>query len=183
MRSYPRNIATFLLLAVSCWQLPAQDLYPGDVNNNGIVNGADVLYWGIAFGETGPAREVEFQTNDFIPVPFTPWSLTFPNGLNYAYADCNGNGTVDNQDLVQTIRQNFLQVHGVIQDDPFDNLGIPGIDPMLSPIPDQPTAAGGQTVIIDFTLGSAETPVPDFYGLTFTIRYNPDLWEDGETEF
>jgi len=34
----------------------AQSVYPGDVNNNGVVNGSDLLLIGEAFGTTGPPR-------------------------------------------------------------------------------------------------------------------------------
>ena len=90
-------ILVSLLLAVS---LSAQQdsvrVWPGDANNNGAVNEVDVLYWGAAFGRTGPPRSPIDVL--FVGYPFNPWNITFWNGVDYAHADCNGDGEVNDLD-------------------------------------------------------------------------------------
>ena len=62
----------------------AQLVWPGDVNNNGIVNEVDLLTLGKAFGAAGPSRgetNLIWQGEEIIE----QWEGTFPNGLNYAF--------------------------------------------------------------------------------------------------
>ena len=74
--------------------LVGQEVWPGDINNNGTVNNVDLLYWGIAQGSAGLPRDEEgtdwgaYSIDDL-------WGQTFSNGLDYAYADCDGNGFVE----------------------------------------------------------------------------------------
>ena len=42
-----------IALSISLPQTTAQSVYPGDINHNGLVNGVDLLYWGVAFGQKG----------------------------------------------------------------------------------------------------------------------------------
>ncbi|MFM9949281.1 MAG: hypothetical protein ACKV1O_15180, partial [Saprospiraceae bacterium] len=89
------NIILITLALLACAQLAgAQTLHPGDADDNGEVNQYDLLYIGYAYGTVGPMR-LEDDT-EFSPqaIPLL-WTQTFPNGLNYAYADANGNGVVD----------------------------------------------------------------------------------------
>ena len=46
-----------LLVALILWSVSASgQVWPGDVNNNGVVNNVDLLYLGFAHGHVGPAR-------------------------------------------------------------------------------------------------------------------------------
>ena len=95
---------TILLLCLLCLQgVQSQNIiWPGDINNNGVVNEVDMLFWGIAYGQTGPSRMPMDST--FIGYPFDSlWAQSFPMGPNYAYADANGDGVVNNLDLQQSI--------------------------------------------------------------------------------
>jgi hypothetical protein len=45
------------ILVIILWTLPSasgQQVWPGDINNNGIVNNVDVLYWAVANDARGP---------------------------------------------------------------------------------------------------------------------------------
>ena len=81
-----------LFLLVATTSLSAQDVvWPGDVNNNGVVNEADLLFLGLGFGETGPARKTPSSVWDQQASPL-PWATSAVPGLNSFLADCNGNG-------------------------------------------------------------------------------------------
>lgn len=165
----------------------AQELWPGDVNNNGIVNGVDVLYIGLAFSATGPERSDE--NDDWNPVTIEQlWNLSFPDGINFAYADCNGDGVVDGDDI-SVIEENYGLTHGEQGEDGFAN-GLPGIDPPLSLTPSSEKAEPGNRVDIGLELGTTELPAHDFYGVAFQFSYDPALInneddddEDEEIEF
>jgi|GEM_PF-3060707 len=78
-------------------------IYPGDTNNDGIVNAEDILPIGIYFLMTG----VERQSASFAwsQQQVTSWPLYPAN-----YADCNGDGIVDEKDVV-AIGVNWGKTH------------------------------------------------------------------------
>ncbi len=83
--------------------LSARCIWPGDTDDNGIVNAVDALSIGIALGSSGPARadsgEWQGQANPNWP------------DENLAYADANGDGVVDSTDL-EIVFANYGQTHG-----------------------------------------------------------------------
>jgi Leucine-rich repeat (LRR) protein len=69
------------------------NVYPGDTDNNGIVDALDVLPIGVYFFENGPPRD----TTGFFwsPVSGEPWTI-----LPAAFSDANGDGVVDEIDII-----------------------------------------------------------------------------------
>ncbi len=150
----------------------SQELWPGDVNNNGIVNGVDVLYIGLAFNAIGPERSDDSE--DWAPVVIDQlWDQSFPDGINFAFADCNGDGVIDDNDI-SVVEDNFGLTHGELTDDGYAS-GLPGIDPPLTLTPSTDRAEPGNQVDLNLTLGTEEAPVHDFYGLTFQFSFTADL--------
>lgn len=165
-------ILVFSYLMVS-QSLVAQTVWPGDVNNNGIVNGVDVLYWGVAFGTSGPARANE--STDWQGVPLAPlWAQSFPNGINYAYADADGNGMVDEDDFDKAIEDNFGLTHSTLLPDGYANAA-PGAAPRLRLQPSATVVPFGSTVDIGLSLDDSATPVNNFYGITFSMSYTTGI--------
>ena len=159
-------------------QLNAQQLWPGDANNNGEVNAVDVLFVGLAYGETGPIRDnatINWLAEDIT----TFWSGTFFNGLNHVYADCDGNGLIDKDDIKNPIKDNYGLTHGVVTPDVFSN-GTGGVDVPLKLINISGTGSLAGSMDIDINLGEAGNQVNDFYGIAFSIKYDSDIIEDLE---
>ncbi len=169
-------ILTFLMTG-----LRAQ-VWPGDVNGNGEVNNVDMLYLGYAFGEIGPKR-LETGTDwteQFLPVA---WNKTFPDGVNYAHADCNGDGLIDVQDLLVIII-NFGFQNDNFEPDTFTP-GLESFDPELYLDPTStPTISGlGSTIDgISLQLGTIDIPVENFMGIAFTVTYNPVFVKEGSVK-
>lgn len=155
-----------------------QTIWPGDVNNNGIVNGVDLLYWGVAFGSSGPARAE--TSGEWLGVPTAePWAQNFVDGRNYAYADCDGSGIIDQDDFDDAIEDNFGQTHGDLLPDGYLN-GIPGNAPRLRLEPDAELVGFGATVNISLSLDDSEFPVGDFYGIALKFSYTTGLLADDD---
>jgi len=152
--------------------LLAQEIYPGDVNNNGIVNGIDLLYLGVAFGSTGPNRNNE-GTNWTPYMIDTFWPQSFENGLNFAYADCDGNGEIEDDDLDEAIKENYGLSHST-NSFPEYTTGSLGNIP-ISLVPTNNILEAGTTLDLNVVLGNADIPVQNFYGLAFRFSYNSDL--------
>jgi len=179
-RNYLQLFALFLALSYTQPSF-SQMLCPGDIINNGIVNGIDVLYAGVAFGESGPLRPAASE-NWQAQLLGELWAQNFPNGLNYAYADCDGDGIVGEDDISGTIENNFFLTHGTIAPDEYSN-GNSANAPIIKLLAQNVNVGVGSTVVFDLWLGEDATPAQDFYGIAISLKYNPDFTLGSEWDF
>ncbi|MCB0643780.1 MAG: T9SS type A sorting domain-containing protein [Phaeodactylibacter sp.] len=166
---------SFLFLTLLLQAPLSAQIWPGDINDNGIVNTVDILFLGHAFGYSGPARETYNQTIAWAENPAPqPWDLNFPGGLNFAFADCDGNGMIDMDDF-WAIHTNYGHTHGNLTADPASN-GQLGTAPPLFLIPLHSNLVEGAPAFFDVQLGTPDQEIEDFYGIAFSITYDPDVW-------
>lgn len=168
-----RNL--ILTTIIILWTIPnvlAQQVWPGDINNNGIVNNIDVLYWAVAKDATGEARVSPTTNWEGQDLPVTLWDQNFPEGLNYAYADCDGDGDVDDDDKT-VIESNFGEVHGTVVPDEYAT-GDPGSDPILQLTSGTAVVPPEGTLEVDLSLGIETDSITSFYGIAFTVVYDPE---------
>jgi|GEM_PF-2259476 len=71
------------------------NVWPGDTNNDGIVDQADMLPLGLSWGKTGFPRE-HADLVSWEAQPCRRW----PEDARYTYADAYGDGTVDEGDVL-----------------------------------------------------------------------------------
>jgi len=93
--------AAVILLLITQWGIvlyaQSQQIWPGDINDNGIVNGVDLLYHGVAEGNIGPERaETGSDWEGYLSAPL--WQNSFTDGINFSNADVNGRGKVEQGD-------------------------------------------------------------------------------------
>ncbi len=167
------------LISAICCLLPylssGQEVWPGDANNNGVVNGVDLLYWGQAFGSTGPAR-ASTSTDWAAQTLSILWAQSFPSGLNYAYADCNGDGIVDEDDYDLAIEENLGLERVPRLPDGYAN-ATPGNGPALRLETSATIVEPGAIFDVDLFLDTNDGPVNDFYGIALTLSYSTGLLE------
>jgi hypothetical protein len=72
---------------------PTRTVWPGDTNNDRVVNPADILPLGLYWGATGPIRPN--ASMQFIGQPCPTWAQPLAT-----YADANGDGKIDQVDVV-----------------------------------------------------------------------------------
>lgn len=161
--------------------LPSQVIWPGDINDNGVVNGKDMLRWGYALGATGPARLVTGSSWHAYPQP-DPWSRIFPDGLNFFYGDGNGDGKIDLSDLSQAVIGNFRNEHPPVGAD-FCPVGQEGVHPALTVMMNASLVQPGARLNVDIELGTAAIPVDQFFGIAFDINFNPAWVKPGSMVF
>ena len=168
-------VLTCLLTTAS---LTAQSVWPGDVNDNGTVSAIDLLYWGVAYGTEGPARAA--VNSDWAPQPLpAPWPQTFPNGLDYAYADCNGDGLINDDDFDDAIEGNFGETNPPIGDDGYVNGA--GAAPKLRLTPSAVLVQEGAMVDIALSIDTSMIAVLDsFYGVALQLSYTTGLLLDDD---
>lgn len=147
-------------------------VWPGDANNDNIANHFDLLNIGLAFGTQGPPRIS--NSADWSGMIATPWQQLFnTNTLNFAYADCNGNGIINTGD-VATIIENYGLTHGPVA--PYTPLpATPNNPRLIADMPSGPIAPGTQ-ISAPILLGTSTVPVESIYGIAFTIEFDPDVF-------
>jgi len=179
MKLASRRILLGIGLVFLLTSLCGQTIWPGDVNNNGIVNGVDLLYVGLAYGSTGPQRQNASTGWEEQPITAL-WAQSFPDGINYAYADADGDGEIDDDDL-DAIEENYLQTHGTPLPEDYRS-GLPGIDPPLGLQPAAAVVQPGDNTGVELSLGTAEQPVFDFYGMSLAFSFDAELADNDDDD-
>ena len=146
-------------------------VWPGDANNNNVADQYDILYLGVGFGSTG-AQRIN-QGDEWSGFEAPDWSSAFESGLNYKYADCDGNGEINADDLL-VLNQNYGESHGPIE--PIEPLPATDTDPSIY-LAFPANIPQGVPFEIPLIIGTASTPITDLYGTAFSIRVNPILLE------
>lgn len=172
------------LLSLFCYLIlgfnaQAQLMWPGDANNNGRVNVVDLLYVGRAYSQNGPERPN--ASTLWGAQAFIPWAQTFPGGLNFAYADGNGDGEINKQDIQDAIELNYGLTHGIPRPDAFLS-GQAGKAPRLFFTASNLVVEPGEELDIELNLGDEDFPLERFYGIAFHLSYNRDLVRDLDVE-
>lgn len=175
-----KKIPVFIFLWMICFCpiISAQgQVWPGDVDNNGIVDHIDLLYLNLALGEIGPPRPLPEQGDEWEEKEFEEeWVNSFPDGTNYVYADCNGDGFISLEDEFIIRELNFDLTHGVVTPP-----SIPEGNPITHPtlrlnlIGEEIIEGNSSALVVEF--GTAEVPVDNFYGIAFTIKYDPEIMQ------
>lgn len=84
-------------------------VYPGDFNNDGIVDYRDLIWFGYSFANFGSAR-IE-QGINWGEYPALDWNGRLPVGANLKHCDADGSGVIDLLDW-EAIDLNYLNTHG-----------------------------------------------------------------------
>ncbi|MBK8492320.1 MAG: T9SS type A sorting domain-containing protein [Saprospirales bacterium] len=150
---------------------PEGNVWPGDANADNIANNIDMLNLGMAYGATGPARSV-------VSINWQAWSAmnwteTFPNGVNFKHADCDGTGSIDAIDQ-EAIELNYSETHGTPLPVEYSE-GTEEDPPLYADLPEQGQVGAGDAFEIPIILGTHNLPIDDIYGIAFTMHFNPDL--------
>ncbi|MFK7980605.1 MAG: T9SS type A sorting domain-containing protein [Saprospiraceae bacterium] len=179
-----RPFLFFLLVFSTSLSLSAQDIiWPGDVNNNGQVTEVDLLFLGLGYGLEGQRRK---ETNsNWTEQAGNPWATSAVGGLDLAFADCNGDGTIDAND-VNAIKDNFGKMHTdgtSLRDEIL--LATVGIDPAFS-IPNDTNleiSPSTESITIPIHLGNDTLSIESLLGISFSIRVNGQVFEESATTF
>ena len=89
--------------------MPQPNIWAGDGNNDGIVNAEDLLYIGLGYGATGPAR-ADATTDWGAEYAFYWGEETQVSNIDFKFFDSNGDGTINEADAA-AITANFGQTH------------------------------------------------------------------------
>lgn len=161
------------LNVITCKTLPSYvPVWPGDTDNNSVVNNYDLLPIGLTFNESGMPRSA--TGNVWQADTASDWGTTIP-GIKYdkKHADSNGDGVVDYNDTL-AISLNFSQTHSFV---PFEGIERSGVE--LYFVMDSSDYNPGEQMNIQVWAGSSSFPFWWLYGLAFDINYDANLVQPG----
>lgn len=141
-------------------------VWPGDADNSGLTDMEDLLTIALAYDSVGTVRTDDEPLN-YIAHLSEPWSEELPSGINYKYADCNGDGIIDFSDTTALIL-NYNLSHDIF------SLREEGGSEYPLWLNTAGLALHEGYNEIPIMLGTADIPVDDIYGLEFRVSYtNP----------
>ena len=146
-------------------------VWPGDANNNKVVEITDVLNIGIAYNDSGAKRA--YPNNLWTGQYCDNWGKTFATGGDYKHADCNGDGVVDSLDMI-AVAANWGDFHLKTGS---ANIGSPSDPPFYLKF-SKSTYNTGDSVSADMVLGDSSKTLSNIYGFAFAYNYNPAFVQD-----
>ncbi len=144
------------------------NVWPGDANSDGIADNLDVLELGLHYTQTGAPRAS--ASNNWQSYFSNNWAGTITNGKNLNHSDCNGDGTINNDDTL-AIYNNYGLTHA------FKPTQATVINPQLSIVPDQAAVVKGSWGTASIYLGDANASVSNINGVAFTLDFDNALIE------
>jgi len=142
-----------------------QDLvWPGDLNDSGEVTTTDVLYWGLAVGDSSVLVR-SGATTDWVGQSALSWNTSTLN-TNKKHQDADGNGKIDSLDL-QVVIDNFGLTH-------YEAFSFETNSPLSFEFDliDFVTANDQTTSTYDIYVVSESGITPNLHGVAFTVDYN-----------
>ncbi|MBK7966149.1 MAG: T9SS type A sorting domain-containing protein [Bacteroidetes bacterium] len=143
------------------------NVWPGDANDDLIVNHHDFLFVGLGNTSTGAPRD---SISNYYAANYTVnWSSNFPNAVNFNNADCNGDSTINADDTLAIV-QNYGISH-------------PAVAPINAPLPlallgtkltlDLPgLLSPGVAYTVPIVIGDSVLNNLEMHGLAFSLLYD-----------
>lgn len=143
-------------------------VWPGDANSDGIADNLDILELGLHYTSTGGTRIVTSNLWQAFDAP--NWVGTITSGKNLHHSDCNGDGTINQNDTL-AVFINYSLTH------PFKQTNLVIVNPQISIVPDQASVYNGQWGTASIFLGDASNPINSINGVAYTLTYDNSLIE------
>jgi hypothetical protein len=151
-------------------------VWPGDIDNNGIVENIDMLQLGLDYGKTGLKRGIRgILWKNYLS---SNWSTVQLSGLNDRYADCNGDGSIDFADTLAITMANFGNIHHRPM---ISSGGAPGKPPLYF-VTSSKTYQAGDWINVEVWTGTSSLPLSKLYGLAYTFNFDPNLVATGTSQ-
>lgn len=139
-------------------------VWPGDTNNDGVVDVGDLLPIGLAMGQTGTPRLSGDDTR-WAPQFSSDWTQADLNGTNLKYIDADGDQVISARDTA-VVMANMGLGHGLrpqVQNFSTFQLSLRG-----------PTVAEpGDMIVLDLIAGNSAVIVEDVFGIRWPFVYDP----------
>lgn len=144
-------------------------VYPGDISNDALVDGNDLLLLGLNYNVSGTLRDS--VSIEWLPQTSFDWGANMSGAaLDLKFADCNGDGITLDSDT-NAISQNYGLTHtfktGITPDFPkaTQTVSLLFPDTVMVNTPTQ----------IEVVLGDAANPFTDLHGINFDFNLNTNV--------
>ena len=147
-------------------------VWPGDTNGDWKANQFDLLNIGLGYGKMGPPREefpIEGNPTAWAPNTSTDWDDWTPNSVNYKHLDCDGDGTIGDDDvqaIIDNYRPDFSLVTPSTPDAP------PVFLQFTNPVVEWDNTSNED---IEFQaqvfVGTSENPITNLHGIALDISH------------
>ncbi len=154
---------TYQLYVNTC---PSDTVWPGDANDDLVVNPYDVLSIGLAYGETGASRTA--ATTNWVGQYCADWTNYFLSGINHKHADCNGDGIVDTTDLDAVTINNGLTHLKFEEPNHINDRSLPDLTVQFI----EDTVAAGNLLHGTISLTDGGNNLADIYGVAVELTFN-----------
>ena len=150
-------------------------IWPGDTDDNDQVSNFDLLPIGLGYGANGPIRAE--ATTVWNPEEADDWGISLANGTDYKNLDCNGDGIIDEKDLL-IVGANYGSTNVELGDIVTAPLG----EDLYLQAPGGPFMEGEQ-IPVEIFLGDEMTSIEELYGIVFSIQYDASLMSISNLDF
>lgn len=146
-------------------------VWPGDTDDNTVVDNMDVLPIALAFGDIGLPRPN--ATTNWQGQSAPDWNTALPGLPDHKHLDADGDGQITNND-VNVVAANYGQNY--LRSNNFTSLT--GNIPFYA---DSVSANEGANVSVPIRLGKLTELADSVYAIAFTVEYSPILVQAGST--
>ncbi|MFN6038774.1 MAG: hypothetical protein ACK452_09940, partial [Bacteroidota bacterium] len=147
-------------------------IWPGDANDDLIVDNLDALEIGLGNGISGNARtNTGINWNGYASYP---WGSTTNGISDDKHIDCDGNGIIDLADT-NAIVLNYGLSRPASRFGKTNEIKTSGGNPILKIDIVQDTITAGGIGNIKLTLGDSIYPTINFYGIAFTLNFDTSI--------
>jgi len=153
-------------------------VWPGDANDDLIVNNYDLISIGLYYGDSGYARD----TTSYLwgPNPAKDWDSLQTDGYNRKFVDCNGDGVINSDDTL-AITLNYGDIHQY-HSPRRSSEERSGAAP-LHFINDSSSYHPGSKVDVAVWLGNSTIRATGIYGLGYDIAIDTSIFQHGTLAF
>jgi hypothetical protein len=153
------------------------NVWPGDANNDLQCDLYDILPLGLGFNATGPIRPG--ASIAWTAQSCADWTQQFFTGTNYKFADCNGDGVINNNDTTAIVL-NYGQIHPVRMANPGNHQSTVGNMYLVS---STDTVGPTDHMTVEVRMGDVANPARRIYGIAFKLLFNPMILDPSSSVF
>ncbi len=148
-------------------------VWPGDANKDGKADSYDMMHIGFGFGATGPVRDGDPE--EWYGQVGSDWNLETPDGINYKHLDTNGDGVIDQFDMVPMID------HYTPMEETFNYTEADGprvrLDFDIDTFVVNQSTGDHAYISAALMIGDSDNPITDLHGLSLFLDYDTTLTE------
>ncbi|HHS95680.1 MAG TPA: T9SS type A sorting domain-containing protein, partial [Phaeodactylibacter sp.] len=149
-------------------------VWPGDANQDGKADALDLLHIGLGYGASGPPRSGDPE--EWTGQVAQDWDWETTDGINYKHLDANGDGTINEFDLLPIIHHYSPMLYDAgfysSNDGPVVYLDF-NVDTIVI----NQNTGSNINITAGLIIGASSHPVENLHGLSLSLEYDASMTE------